>query len=880
MSQNLTGSATIQASKAVINSLIYKNENISESIQPEMVKRTTLHPVYNDNDEIEERIYYTLHNDASVCTYVSPHIHLEASSKEITSTIPGLLDDDEFNNNDTIIIPYPPPKKIIIEDDNDDNGGGGGWWPGGGPGSKPGTGTTVTPSTPRTDFDNYAAGVVRDAVFIANSKFNTTRDVTDWYEYTGAMETAKFAMAKTRSRYNSTGCKLNETYRLLKHADDMYFNSYIEEARLGIPKVITAPRMFKNAPYLEKVTLIDGRNITNAESMCENCGNLESFIITNNHKLENAKAMFKNCISLKNVTFGATNSLKIMDHMFEGCKSPVMNPFSFKVVQSARYTFSGTSYPRAELNFPDLRDGSYMMYNCKKLNTILPASRLNTMETGTGMYKNCTALEKDETPSYFNLKNANEMYKSCKKLKTVLGRFDSLQNGVEMFKDCKDLSNIDINYKFPVIKDATGMFENCKSINTININFPTLIIADRMFKNCTGATTITVKADNLDSAVSMLEKTMPLGTLYFDAVNATNLTRTFAKTGSGSAKSTEGNRASLYISFDADINVNPVTAVEMFKDSSVSNFNNRHKWLRLTDASGMFENCPFLKTINFGEANSLTKVDGMFKDCSSLTSVTASFPNVVSYEISPFENCPRLRALNLSMDKLVKAEEMFRDCAELSEMNASFANLTHAKNMFRGCTSLAVPANAPEVTDAFGMYMDTQIDSVPNMPNIMTGRQTFMNCKSLSGHINASYTHLTNGINMFNGCDGITSVSFNIPANADVRNMFALCPNITSISGASFGTGVNATSMFMHSKVDYGSFMSVYNAIKDVEPVSDVNGCCCHVGVKADVIAQLEEAFGDIEDADGNPLFENWEGNQYSLRLNTNTNVFVMAVVN
>jgi hypothetical protein len=59
-----------------------------------------------------------------------------------------------------------------------------------------------------------------------------------------------------------------------------------------------------------------------------------------------------------------------------------------------------------------------------------------------------------------------------------------------------------------------------------------------------------------------------------------------------------------------------------------------------------------------------------------------------------------------------------------------------------------------------------------------------------------------------------------------------------------------------------------------------VNGCCCHVGVKADVIAQLEEAFGDIEDADGNPLFENWEGNQYSLRLNTNTNVFVMAVVN
>ena len=32
MSQNLTGSATVQASKAVINSLTYKNENISESM--------------------------------------------------------------------------------------------------------------------------------------------------------------------------------------------------------------------------------------------------------------------------------------------------------------------------------------------------------------------------------------------------------------------------------------------------------------------------------------------------------------------------------------------------------------------------------------------------------------------------------------------------------------------------------------------------------------------------------------------------------------------------------------------------------------------------------------------------------------------------------
>ncbi len=890
MSQNLTGSATVQASKAVINSLTYKNENISESIQPEMVKRTTLHPVYNDNDEIEERVYYTLHNDAAVCTYVSPHLLLERSNDEVVSTIPGVEED----NDNTIIVPIPPPVGPVypnppeydpddpdIDDEEDvvwPGGGGGG---GGGGGSTDDDdddgGSTSSPSGPRTNFDNYAAEVTNS---FDHPNITSTREVTRWYTTRSAMTSAKFAMAKTRSKYKNLGWEPNEAYANLVSADDMYFNSYIEKGIFSIPKTVKAPRMFKDAIYLQKVTLNKAKAITDAQYMCENCGNLTNFTINESHQLSNATGMFRNCVSLKNVNFGSTTALTVIDHMFEGCKSPQINPFKFPVVDSARYALSGTTYKTAELKFPDLSDGSYMMYNCKNLVNIQPTSELATMVTGEGMYKDCTALQSDNNKSYFSLQNATSMYSGCKKLNTVDGRFNSLQNGTEMFKDCENLTVIDIHDKFPVLQDGTSMFENCKALKALEFNIPTLTIGNKMFKGCNGAITINVSANALKQGESMFEGVMPLDILTFDAVNADNLNNAFLNAGSRTVRNTEGSGSGLHVSFDADINVDPITAAKMFKNSMIVNFNNAHQWNRLTDASNMFEGCSFLTNMVFGEAPSLTTIDGMFKDCSSLKSITANFSNVIAFEVGPFENCPRLKTVNLTMDKLTVADEMFRNCTDLTEVNASFANLSFAKNMFRGCTSLKTAADTPEVTSALGMYQDTQIDTIPNMPNIMTGRQTFQNCKQIKGHVSASYPHLTNGINMFNSCDGITSASISVPAGADVRNMFALCPNITSITGVSFGEGVYATSLFMHSKVDYSSFKTVYNAIKNVSPIADVNGCVCHVGVKASVIAELEEEYKDVKDEEDNPLFYNWEGNQYALRLSISSKNFVMAVVN
>jgi hypothetical protein len=319
----------------------------------------------------------------------------------------------------------------------------------------------------------------------------------------------------------------------------------------------------------------------------------------------------------------------------------------------------------------------------------------------------------------------------------------------------------------------------------------------------------------------------------------------------------------------------------MFKNSCILNFNNTHEWTRLSDATSMFENCLFLTSNNFGEAPLLTTIDGMFKDCSSLTTVNANFLSVVNYGVPPFENCPRLKNVTLTMNNLTDAEAMFRGCAELESVNGSFENLVGAKNMFRECVNLKSGPSTPAVESALGMYQDTQISELPSLPFLKVGRQTFQNCQNIPAHIDCSaWPELENGINMFNSCKGITSVSLNLPKATDIRNMFALCPDITYVSGASFAEGVIATSVLTHAKVDISSFMTVYNAIKDVNPASDTNGCCCHVGVNADVIPFLQEQFGELKDDEDKPLFYNWSGNQYALRLSLNTDVFVMAVVN
>ena len=186
MSKDFAGSATVQGTRVVANSINYKNSNISSSIQPEMVRRTSLHPTYN-GEEIEDRIYYSLHNDAGTCTFVSPHMKLEITNGETSTSIPN-LEEPEKELPIIDIVPKPPiPDDPPNDDDEDTNwptggggGGGGGWST-----DNDDDSDTSNPSGPRTDFDDYASLLV--ASFEPPAGVESVSDVTRFYQNRSAI---------------------------------------------------------------------------------------------------------------------------------------------------------------------------------------------------------------------------------------------------------------------------------------------------------------------------------------------------------------------------------------------------------------------------------------------------------------------------------------------------------------------------------------------------------------------------------------------------------------------------------------------------------------------------------------------------------------------
>lgn len=879
MSQDLKGSATLQITKGDINSLVYKQENISESLQPEIVKRAILHPIYNDDGELEERVYYSLHNDAARCTYISPHLRLEGNADEIIIAVPGNNDVEgempEDENGDIPDIPpfppnpgpiYPSLSPVIPEDEEID-------WPGGGGGG--GGGSTGDddddddgssgPAVPRSDFDNYAALYVSEG---NNRNITSVQDVTRFYQNRSAMTTAKNAMFETRRPFKAIGHVINDSYANLIHADDMYASACIEAVSISVPSLVNAPRMFKNDGALVEITLKRAKALKNAESMCENCNLLKTFILKDNHALSNAVAMFKNCKSLKYVDLGNSNGLTKIDHMFEGCNTPKINPSVIEVTESATYAFANTAYSTFKCDMPNVLDTSYMLYNCKNL-TEFKNSNLPSTRKATGMLKNCVNLEKDSNLDYNSLTEANEMYSGCKKLTEVSANFVSLTTAKRFFKDCVSLRKIDFSTQFPVIVDAESMCEGCKNLDDAIVNSTTLVLADSMFKGCTTLWEVEINCPALTSAVEMFKGAAISTDVIFNAPAVDDFTSAFENTNKSS--------------FGFSGNINPVTTVNMFKNSAVRYFENESNFERLLDANNMFDGCNKLVTIDLKESPLLTDIDGIFANCASLQEVTGSFPSVVAYspDNRPFNNCPRIKIVNLTMANLADGTNMFRGCTLLTTVNSSFPNMVTATNMFRDCPNLRTPASTPKVESALGMYQNTAISTFPALPNLRNGRQTFWGCKNIVGEVSCSqWPNLENGINMFNGCNGITSVNLDFPANADIRNMFANCPNIQSVSAASFGEGVDAQSLMAQSCVDTQSFMNVYNAIKGANPVSDVNGCVCHVGVSGATIDELFTLYENDYDENNNPMFQQWEGNQYRLLLNANTNLFVMAVAN
>lgn len=293
MSKDLIRTGAITANTSSSSYIKYKNDAIGNTIHPDLVRRASLHPAINEDGDEEDRVFYSLHNDAGQCVYYSSFIELEKSvrSTEIiipsTGSIPNppvLSDYPHISgftpclDGDTPRPPRPPnghkwppaPNPFIIFGPVLPA------HPGGGNGGSGGSGSGTSGIA---DFNDYAAKLIAGtfAPFSrsvrASSAFNPygwthVEQVSGWKHRRTDMTTAVRAMAGTR-RY--AGDKVAESYSKLENATEMYTKSWIQSFTGSINKVKLATSMFKDCEELKTVTIRRSNALQDASYMFAGC---------------------------------------------------------------------------------------------------------------------------------------------------------------------------------------------------------------------------------------------------------------------------------------------------------------------------------------------------------------------------------------------------------------------------------------------------------------------------------------------------------------------------------------------------------------------------------------------------------------------------------
>ena len=450
MSSDTIKSASAEISSASFNSLSYKNESVGYSIRPELVTRTSLHPTIV-NGNLEKRIYYSLHNDAGDCVYISQFI---TTPNPDGSNIPTLIPGNTSNNVDSgpnFSPPLTPPQIPDTENQNNGEGDSGGsdvpaptpgivTWPptipqkpdeeeieeedwsfvttGGGYSGGNGDGSDAPDAVSNcTDFTDYA-GQIADGTWDGYKPAGVygkgkTSLVYKFYETPQSAIWADYAMANTRDEYNGRGLKVFMTLPRLKSAIGMYEGSVIYSHEGSFP------------------------NLEDATEMCKNCPSLTLFRVTNNSgaaKIKIGNKMFQNCSDLKDCNLGTMTRLESSDWMFDGCTN---------------------------LTNLDMQIGGHIT-------------------SAVGMFYGCSSLKKRIGVSA-SLSNCSYMYCGCSSMDGEYGSLSNVVDGTAMFRD--NTKVIHANLYLPNLTNGTHMFSGCKIRSVSNVNFQSLQYGNCMLKD-------------------------------------------------------------------------------------------------------------------------------------------------------------------------------------------------------------------------------------------------------------------------------------------------------------------------------------------------------------------------------------------------------------
>ena len=444
MKESVENIASLNAAQIITEKVFLNGEEIGYSILPKLVKRVPLEPTINDDDTINENIYFTLHNDAGQCVYVSP----------------ALL--ESYNENQKVIPPdWPvskPPTSWIVEDGvmipkPNINGG-------------------------RKVILDHDYDVYLHLQFHSLNKIPQDGRRTGWY-----------ARDIISSKYAFRGTALVDEERNFPKTKDAtgMFAECKQLVNFAPRKFLDcefADYMFKNCSnlktFLSSAKSTAFRGLVSGKEMFYGCENLIGDLIGTQYEicfhtpaLKYAKNMFRNCKkieTLKNVNFKA---LEIMESMFDGCE----NFIGF-------YVDGGTS---RKPTLYGVTNAKYAFYGCSNMISIPFSGDMRNLEYGTSMFYNC-GIDGVMDRTFDKLIEGYYMFGNCGKLTSVSKQdkstqFPNLENGKQMFVNCVNLSSIVLN--FPKLTNGQNMFRGCTSLTTLeNISIPELNNGLAMFGGC------------------------------------------------------------------------------------------------------------------------------------------------------------------------------------------------------------------------------------------------------------------------------------------------------------------------------------------------------------------------------------------------------------
>ena len=441
-----------------------------------------------------------------------------------------------------------------------------------------------------------------------------------------------------------------------------------------------------------------------------------------------------------------------------------------------------------------------------------------------------------EIPSMVNgykVDSIGNIFRDNYKLKGVIipDTVDYVSRGI--FSGCVSLTDVDLGKG--ITKISSGMFYNCKSLESLTIpeqieEFEYIPYIDgdyyrRPFDGCTSLKKLYLKAKDI-SSIS-----------YLNLPSLTNIV--IAST----VDSLPNDAFSGYnyienVTFENGLLVLPN---ECFKNCTGL------KSITLPDSmmsvgKSAFENCYNIKSVTFSK-NLNTISPSAFKGCSSIESLNFN-DNLREIGSNAFENCTSVK--NVTFNNLLNTigESAFSNCTsiEIAELPSSVSSL--GENAFAGCTglknvtlseklkyispcafsdcnsleSIDLPDNITEI--GLGSFLNcTALQNVKIGKNTTTiERYAFLGCSSLKSiEIPANVKYICESA--FEDCTNLSSVKLNNGLQQLDNYVFYNCLNLKKIT-----IPASVTSLSDYSLGYYGKNDNNYK-IPDFVIVGDINSC-------------------------------------------------------